>query len=76
LIVLSARARVADDLLKEIKELEGRVAALKAELAEVEPEPEPEPEPPQDPERRLAEQMLRHLNRSRTPWLGGDDDAA
>jgi hypothetical protein len=24
----------------------------------------------------LAERMLEHLNKSRTPWLGGDDAAA
>jgi hypothetical protein len=70
---------MTDDQLQQIEELEGRVAALKGELAEVEqaePEREAEPEQPRDPERRLAERMLEHLNKSRTPWLGGDDAAA
>jgi hypothetical protein len=70
---------MTDDQLQQIEELEGRIAALKRELAEVgqsEPDREPEPAQPPDPERVLAERMLEHLNKSRTPWLGGDDAAA
>jgi hypothetical protein len=70
---------MTDDQRQEVEELEGRIAALKRELADVErpgPEREPELARPRDPERVLAERMLEHLNKSRTPWLGGDDAAA